>query len=109
MVDNKVLVVKNWFGSGYWQLPGGGIKFGEKPLDGINRELREELGIEVLNGTLITKEPLTTQSRGLLLRQFYALYRLDTQPKVAKSRELTACTWLDIDDAPIPQQVRRLL
>jgi len=40
--------------NGGWELPGGGIDFGEKPHDCLMRELREEMGIEV---THINKQP----------------------------------------------------
>jgi len=33
--------------AGMWDLPGGRIKFGEHPLDGLSREVREECGLEV--------------------------------------------------------------
>lgn len=45
--NDKILLVKNWFGPGLWQLPGGGIKMGESVTDAAKRELKEELRIEV--------------------------------------------------------------
>lgn len=38
---------KNIYGKLYWWLPGGGLEDNESTEDGINRELREELGIEM--------------------------------------------------------------
>src|SRR4030095_9454995 len=44
----RVLLLKHRFrpGSG-WGLPGGFIERGEQPVDGLRRELREEIGLEI--------------------------------------------------------------
>lgn len=39
---------------GYWELPGGGLDYGEKPPACLTRELKEEMGLEV---TDIGKQP----------------------------------------------------
>lgn len=38
---------------GRWQLPGGGLEFGENPVQALHREIREELGVEIKNIKLI--------------------------------------------------------
>jgi ADP-ribose pyrophosphatase YjhB (NUDIX family) len=38
--------------SGKWTLPGGGIEFGEHPVDAMVREVREETGLVVRPTTL---------------------------------------------------------
>lgn len=45
--DNKVLLIKE--DNGMWELPGGGLEIGETFSLGIKRELKEELGINMIN------------------------------------------------------------
>lgn len=40
--------------NGLWELPGGGLDFGEKPMEGLAREIKEEMGLEVVS---INKQP----------------------------------------------------
>ncbi len=43
--DNKVLLERE--SGGYWKLPGGHIRDSETPIEALNREAKEELGINV--------------------------------------------------------------
>lgn len=45
--DNKVLLVKNWIGSGKWSFPGGGGHDGESFEDTLKREIHEEIGLNI--------------------------------------------------------------
>ena len=50
--DGRVLVAERKPGkdaAGYWELPGGQIEPGETPAEAAARELREEVGVEVLD------------------------------------------------------------
>lgn len=44
---DEVLLVRDWLGSQRWNMPGGGVHRGEKPKNGLVRELQEELSLEV--------------------------------------------------------------
>lgn len=109
IVDDKVLLVKNWFGPGVWQLPGGGIQRKESPTDAVRREVYEELGLHVGDGNLLNEEPMIVKSRGLLLREYYTVYKMETPPILRIGKELIATEYVSIDKAPLPQKVKSLL
>ena len=53
--DDKILLVKKSRGAytGMYDLPGGSIEHGEKPIETLKRELMEETGMEVIKANLI--------------------------------------------------------
>lgn len=50
--DGQVLLTR-YVRSGRWTLPGGGIDFGEQPLDAVRREVWEETGLRLHAATLL--------------------------------------------------------
>ena len=44
--NNEFLMIKDKIGR--WDLPGGGLNFGETPQECIKRELKEEMGVKTL-------------------------------------------------------------
>ncbi len=45
----KVALIKTSYGKKLWTLPGGDVKRGESLEEAIIREVREEMGIEIIN------------------------------------------------------------
>jgi ADP-ribose pyrophosphatase YjhB (NUDIX family) len=47
-LGGDVLLLKHSYGPAVWSLPGGGLGRGEDPLAAARREVREELGVELV-------------------------------------------------------------
>ena len=45
--EGRVLLIRNPYGQMKWDLPGGGVRRGERPEDATRREVREEVGLSL--------------------------------------------------------------
>src|ERR1035438_4328677 len=65
-VGDRVLFVTKWLSNGQQSLPGGGVQSGESPLKAAIREVREEVGIDLLPENLkIVVEGLGVKETGI--------------------------------------------
>ena len=74
--DGKILLVKGNRGltEGRWSLPGGFLRFGETPRQGLTREVKEELGVKAqIENLLDIKAKLGRQSRLHWVMVFYQI------------------------------------
>lgn len=110
---DEVLLVKNWFGPQKWQLPGGGIKFGESIIDAARRELKEELGfILPENAAIPREEVIIVKQFGLIMRYHVVTCRLTEKPTITPNHEITALLWASSDFTTVAPEVvtaRKLL
>jgi 8-oxo-dGTP diphosphatase len=102
-----VLLLKHRFraGSG-WGLPGGFLEVGEQPLEALQRELREEIGVEVETAEIFASRSFKKP------RQVEVLFRCRISG-AAKPRtmEVERAEWFSIDSLPdgLPRDQRRLV
>lgn len=99
---HKILLLKSKWG--YWDLPGGQIEFKETPEECIEREIKEEIGIEIsiINLSSIQtvildrsrrKENPEIKHYSVLI--FKCCLAQDDAKFVFKDEEIVNCAWLD--------------
>ncbi len=105
--DKRVLLLEHVFrpDSG-WGVPGGFVSKGEHPEEGLRREMREEIGVELSDVNLLL-------ARGLgKIRQIEIYYRAKVigTPK-ARSFEIKRAEWFALDELPpeLAKDQRRLI
>ncbi len=106
---DKVLLVRHSYGRSEWDLPGGGIKRRERPLDAARREMEEELGIQTDGWHSLGEAWATIYHRRDTLYCFRAEV---SSPELSVDRaELADARWFPRGDLPpdLGKYVRRLL
>ena len=55
MKNNKIILVKRKSEpyKGYWGMPGGFLKYGENPSEGLAREIKEELSVDIDSSKMV--------------------------------------------------------
>ncbi len=63
-VKGRVLLVEPNYGSETWEIPGGGLDEGESPRGAARREIKEELGLDLVPGRLLVVDWVPPQPDG---------------------------------------------
>lgn len=80
--------------AGGWEFPGGKLEPGEAPLDGLKRELREELGVEVQAANPLIAYEHAYADRSVLL-DLWRVARFIGEPA---SLDGQALRWVRLDE-----------
>lgn len=60
--DGKILITRGKGDVDLWELPGGRLHRDEKPEEGLAREVKEELGVDVVIGRIMYAEQFTMRN-----------------------------------------------
>lgn len=98
--DQQILLVRNWFGSQLWELPGGGKKQHESAESGLAREVLEETGVTIDPQTLAFIASHTVSRRFAPLQLDLYCTPSDFQTTSQRGLEIIEAAWLPLDDLP---------
>jgi len=105
--QGQVLLLKHTFRSGSgWGLPGGFLEGGEQPVEGLRRELREEIGLELEQVELFAARSFKRPQQVEILFRGFASGRAQL-----KSIEIDRASWFAPNSLPdgLPRDQRLIV
>lgn len=86
---------------GLWEFPGGKVEERESPVAALERELREELAIDVAVGAPLTFAVHEEPGMRIILL-FFAASLGNAQPQALEGQEIAWVTVMDLASYPTP-------
>ena len=101
--NGKTLLSKRMGGhsKGAWGSAGGHLEYGETPIQGVKREAKEELGIELSNLKLISVINWLKEDAHYVDITFSADIA-SGEPKILEPDKISEFGWFDLDNLPKP-------
>lgn len=95
----KILFVRSKIGEGKWDLPGGRLHFGEDPIDGLQREVQEEIGCQCeIDGVVSVNQVYhETAQKHCVFITYKGTLANGSKIEIPED-ELESFTWLPIED-----------
>jgi nucleoside triphosphatase len=111
---DKVLIVKTHKWSGLWGVPGGKIDYGEDTLTALKREMREEVGLEIIEPEYAFYSDIIEDTNFYKPAHFLSLefVAYSDSDAVIPNEEIAEFAWVSVEEAltyPINVYTKRLL
>lgn len=91
---------------GCWEFPGGRVEFGEKLVDAIRREIREEYSMDIEITALLSVDDhiLPDEGQHWVSPTFLAKH-LHGEPRINEPEKCTGIGWFSLEKLPVPLSV----
>ncbi len=116
--DDMVFATARGYGEfkGWWEFPGGKMEVNETPQQALNRELREELAIDVKVERFIKTVEYDYPNFHLTMHCYFCLLQNNEEPKLLEhenakwvtTNELNTLNWLPADVEVLDEVVKLL-
>lgn len=89
---------------GSWETPGGAVEFGEKRVDAVKREIKEEFGvdIEIIRTLHTSDEILKNEKQHWLPTTYVAKIKNRQTPKIMEPDKSDEIGWFSLNTLPSP-------
>ena len=89
---------------GCWEIPGGGVDFGETLAQAIVREIKEEIGVDIAveHQLLAIDHLIPEEGQHWVAVPFVARIKKGQTPKIIEPHKHTEMGWFDLDKLPEP-------
>jgi len=103
--DNQILLIKHRMAEGryFWNVPGGGMKYGSNAIDNLKREFLEETGLEIAVGDFLCvyeylDKPLHAVELYYEVKEIGGTLKLGKDPELENDKQLIVeIAYLDIE------------
>ncbi len=92
---------------GCWEIPGGAVEFGEKLVDAIMREMREEygVGIEIIKQFPAADHIISSEKQHWVPTTFLARIMSGEEPKIMEPKKCDGIGFFSLGQLPQPLSI----
>lgn len=113
--EDRVLLTKLWdqgSAAGHWTLPGGGMEFGETPIETLLREFHEETGLDPEIGSLVDVRSVKPRPNMQSIQIVYSVSAHGVPRVIETGGSTVETAWVplaDLDQLPLVGLVHHTL